>query len=248
MAPTIKTKLANPGNYGAERPLSSIRYIVLHYTGNDGDSDEANANYFANNVVKTSAHYFVDDNSITQSVPDNRVAWHCGAKTYFHADARNFNSIGVELCDNKRDGQIVPSQATIDRALELVRWLMKNYSVPAENVIRHWDVSHKLCPAFWCGSAAKDALWKSQFWDKLTEKKEEKEEVLSYEQFLAYMIRYEAEQRTKTADSYAVDSCRKAITSGRFSDGTGDGSLDYPQAPLKRQEFATVLDRLGLLD
>lgn len=243
--PKIKTKLANPGNYGGSRPLSSIKFIVLHYTGNDGDSDEANANYFANNVVKTSAHYFVDDNSITQSVPDDRVAWHCGAKTYFHADARNFNSIGVELCDNRRDGQIVPSQATIDRALELVRWLMQCYNVPQERVIRHWDVSHKLCPAFWCGTAAKDKLWKTQFWDNLAK---EEDEMLTYEQFLAYMIRYEAEQRTKAADTYAVASCRKAITSGRFSDGTGDGSLDYPQAYLKRQEFATVLDRMGLLD
>ena len=243
--PKIKTKLANPGNYGGSRPLSSIKFIVLHYTGNDGDSDEANANYFANNVVKTSAHYFVDDNSVTQSVPDDRIAWHCGAKIYYHADARNSNSIGVELCDNKRDGQIVPSQATIDRALELVKWLMQCYNVPQKNVIRHWDVSHKLCPAFWCGSAAKDKLWKTQFWDNLAK---EEDEMLTYEQFLAYMIRYEAEQRTKAADTYATESCRKAVTSGKFTDGTGDGSLDYPQAYLKRQEFAAVLDRIGLLD
>ena len=173
-APTIKTKLANPGNYGAARSLSAIKYIVMHYTGNDGDSDEANANYFANNRIQTSAHYFVDDDSITQSVPDNRIAWHCGAKIYYHADARNSNSIGVELCDSKRDGTVYPSQATINRALELVRWLMQKYNVPADRVIRHYDVSHKLCPAYWCGTTAKDSLWRSAFWNRLTEKAAEK--------------------------------------------------------------------------
>lgn len=240
----IKQRLANPGNYGGARSLSSIRFIVIHYTGTDGGSALNNGAYFANNVVKTSAHYFVDSDTVVQSVPDDRVAWHVGAKIYYHADARNSNSIGIELCDEKKDGKIYPTQKTIDRALELTRRLMAKYNVPQDRVIRHWDVSHKLCPGYWCGTEAKDTLWRKEFWDKL----KEDDEMLTYEQFLAYMIRYEAEQRTKTADSYAVDSCRKAITSGRFSDGTGDGSLDYPQAYLKRQEFATVLDRMGLLD
>ena len=87
-------------------------------------------------------------------------------------------------------------------------------------------------------------------WTALPQPEEPKEddEMLTYEQFLAYMIRYEAEQRNKAADTYATESCRKAVTSGKFMDGTGDGSLDYPQAPLKRQEFVTVLDRMGLLE
>lgn len=166
--PNIKTRLANPANYGAARSLNSIRYLVIHATGNDGDSDEANGAYFANNKVQTSAHYFVDDDSITQSVPDDRIAWHCGAKVYYHADARNSNSIGIELCDSLRNGTIYPTQKTIDRALELTRWLMMRYNIPAERVIRHWDVSHKLCPIYWSGTAAKDQLWFSVFRQKLS--------------------------------------------------------------------------------
>lgn len=54
-----KQLFANPKNYGGKRSLSSIKYIVIHYTVNDGDTDEANAKYFHNNVVKASAHYFV---------------------------------------------------------------------------------------------------------------------------------------------------------------------------------------------
>lgn len=178
--PTIKQKLSHSGNYGdpatgahVARSASAIRYLVLHYTGNDGDSDEGNGNYFHNNKVKASCHYFVDDDSITQSVPDNQIAWHCGGKVYYHPNARNENSIGIELCDNKKDGTIYPSQATIDRALELTRWLMQKYNIPASNVIRHWDVTHKLCPAYWCGTTAKNNLWLSAFHNKLSDKPQE---------------------------------------------------------------------------
>ena len=168
----IKTDLANKSNYGGSRSTSVIKYIVVHYTGNDGDTDENNANYFKNNVVEASAHYFVDDDSITQTVPDNYVAWHCGAKTYKHADCRNTNSIGVEICDDVKNGVIYPSDKTIANALELVKHLMVKYSVPQSNVIRHYDVTGKLCPAYWCGTVEKDAKWKSAFWGLLVDSKE----------------------------------------------------------------------------
>lgn len=164
----IKTNLANKSNYGGTRSLSAIKYIVVHYTANDGDTDENNGKYFHNNYVGASAHYFVDDDSVTQSVPDNYIAWHCGANQYKHKECRNGNSIGVELCDARRNGVVYPTPATIARALELVEYLMKKYSVPKQNVIRHYDVTGKLCPAYWCGNANNDGLWKSEFWNKLS--------------------------------------------------------------------------------
>ena len=66
----IKQLAANAGNVGGSRAAGQIKYIVLHYTGNDGDTAENNAKYYASTVVKTSAHYFVDANSVYQSVPD----------------------------------------------------------------------------------------------------------------------------------------------------------------------------------
>lgn len=74
----------------------------------------------------------------------------------------------------------------------------------------------------------------------------ENEEKL-YGVFKAFMERYEQEKRSLPPDEYAVESCRRAISSGIFMDGDGNGSLDYPHAPCKRQELAAVLDRLGLL-
>lgn len=160
----IKQKRAHRGNYGSSRSVKDIEYIVIHYTGNDGDTDENNGIYFANNDVDVSAHYFVDDDSITQSVPDDYVAWHCGTKGKY---CQNRNSIGIEICDDVKNGTIYPSAKTIQNALDLTASLMAKYNIPASKVIRHYDATGKICPAYWSGSAVKDALWKSEFWSKL---------------------------------------------------------------------------------
>ena len=57
----IKTNLAAASNHGGTRSTSLIKWIVIHYTSNDGDTDEANANYFKTGGRGASAHYFVDD-------------------------------------------------------------------------------------------------------------------------------------------------------------------------------------------
>ena len=88
MAYKYKQNLANRKNYGGRRSLAAIKYIGLHYTGNDGDSADANANYFKKNIVKASAHYFVDDTSVVQSVPDDYVAWSVGGKKYMQTVPR----------------------------------------------------------------------------------------------------------------------------------------------------------------
>lgn len=150
MSYVLKTKLANKSNYGNIRNLSNIKYIVVHYTANDGDTDEANANYFQNKLANpASAHYFVDDDSVTQSVPDNYVAYHCGTTGKYYHTCRNATSIGVELCDTIKNGKHDVSELTKNNAIELIKSLMKKYNIPIENVIRHYDVTHKLCPLFW---------------------------------------------------------------------------------------------------
>ena len=167
----IKTNIANRGNYGGIR--SKIEWIVIHYTANDGDTDEANGNYFKNNIIKASAHYFVDDDSVTQSVPDNYTAWSVGGSKWkngggkYYGKCTNSNSISIELCDDVRNGVVYPSKKTIENAIELVKELMKKYNIKADHVIRHYDVNGKTCPAYWVD----DKKWKSEFHDKLTSKK-----------------------------------------------------------------------------
>ena len=158
MSYTLKKQLAASGNYGGSRNASQIRYLVYHYTGNDGDKAANNAAYFQNNIVKASAHYFVDDTTVYLSVPELKVAWSVGGSKYANADKtgggtmygviNNTNSISIEMCDTIRNGVYQASEATLANAAALGRALMKKYGIPIENVYRHFDVTGKHCPSY----------------------------------------------------------------------------------------------------
>lgn len=143
----IKTKCCHPANMGGTRGMAQVDWIVIHYTSNLGDTAKNNADYFAREALnyKASAHYFVDEDEIWSSVPVYRIAYHCGAKAYKHPHCRNTNSIGVEIC--MLDKHACIRMDAIRRAAELVRWLMKEYGIDREHVIRHYDVTGKDCPA-----------------------------------------------------------------------------------------------------
>lgn len=118
------------------------KYIVLHDTGNFKDSDEGNAKYFCEGSRNASAHYFVDDDSITQLVEDNDCSWHCGDGKGAYGITNN-NSIGIEMC--RVNGTVTPT--TESNTVELVKVLMAKYNVPVERVVRHYDASRKNCPS-----------------------------------------------------------------------------------------------------
>lgn len=132
--------------------VDRIKYIVIHYVGALGGA-EANCKYYASQYVGASAHYYAGfGGEIWQSVEDKNIAWHCGAKKYVHPECRNSNSIGIELCvrnkgtlvDTSRDWYF--EDATVQSAIELTKELMAKYNISADHVIRHYDVTGKICP------------------------------------------------------------------------------------------------------
>lgn len=162
MSYIFKTNIANKANYGGKRNTNNIKYLVYHYTSNDGDHDESNAKYFHNNIVKASAHYFVDDDSVTQSVYDDFVAYSVGGKCQsshhpLYKICTNSNSISIEMCDTNKNGVVEISEATLENAITLGRLLMHKYNIPLERVIRHYDVNGKLCPN--CNDLLNDKTW-----------------------------------------------------------------------------------------
>lgn len=226
-----KTNLCNPANYGGLR-AGPVQYIVIHYTGNDGDTDEANAAYFARaDTGKTSAHWFVDDDSATLSVPEDHVAYHCGAAVYYHPACRNGNSIGVELCDTRKDGKFGFTEATLANAAELVRELMAKYQVPPDRVLRHYDVTHKICPAPFCGTGV--GVWK-EFLERL-----EEEDVVRY---------------NKIADmpSYARPTVEKLVDKGLLNGGGKEKDENGRPADLDLSadmiRLLVIQDRAGVFD
>jgi N-acetylmuramoyl-L-alanine amidase CwlA len=135
-------------NFTDKNDSSRIEYIVVHYTGNDGDTAYNNTKYFKTEYRGASAHYFVDETSIWQCVLDEDIAWHCGTTgTYYHKKCRNTNSIGIELCSRVKDGKYYIPEETLTRAAELIHYLRQLYNIPMSNILRHYDITHKQCPA-----------------------------------------------------------------------------------------------------
>lgn len=146
-----KSKPCNSSNY-TKVGSRNIDYIVMHYTGNKKDTASNNANYFMGANRKASSHYFVDDTSIWQSVDVNDRAWHCGTDgTYYHKECRNTNSIGIEMCCTAGSYKI--GADTLENAAQLAASLCKYLGITDVDkyVVRHYDVTHKKCPAQMAG-------------------------------------------------------------------------------------------------
>lgn len=224
MSYTIKEQLANSENYGGSRNASQIRYLVYHYTGNDGDRAANNAKYFQNNIVKASAHYFVDDTTVWRSVPDLKVAWSVGGSKYANADKTgggtmygiitNTNSISIEMCDTIRNGVYQASESTLVNAAELGRELMEKYGIPIENVYRHFDVTGKHCPSY---------LVNAQKWAE-------------------FKKRLEVKIMDNTPSPAHKEGVEWAIANGILT-GNSEGDLMLSQ-PVTRQQMCTMLHRL----
>lgn len=134
-------KLLSPYNFSS-RKGDKIKYIILHYTGNKGDNALDNAKYFAREKRTASAHYFVSDNQIYQSVEDYKSAWSVGDGAGRYG-ITNSNSLNVEMCCYI-DGNV--SIETEANAVELVQHLMNKYNIDIDHVKRHYDASRKNCP------------------------------------------------------------------------------------------------------
>jgi N-acetylmuramoyl-L-alanine amidase CwlA len=151
------SKPCNSGNYSncASRDVS---YVVMHYTGNAKDTASANCGYFQSAGRGASAHLFVDESHIYQSVELRDRAWHCGASSYKHKRCRNANAIGIEMCTS---GNYAIAEKTRINAAYLCAHLCKLLGISADKVdtyvVRHWDVTGKDCPHNWTGSG--NANW-----------------------------------------------------------------------------------------
>ena len=221
-------KQAGSGNYRAGRS-APIRYIVVHYTANKGDTAKNNADYFARTITKTSAHYFVDEKEVWQSVGEQDTAYHCGADTYKHPFCRNRNSIGVEMCLLDKSGNIRPG--TIDTALSVVRQLMAAYDIPIDRVLRHYDVTGKNCP--------RPMVENPQLWEDFKKELEGVDEMLDYPEWARKTYHWYDDM-----PEWARASVQKAVKKGIVSVNE-DNSVTVLGCNLQPLVY---MDRAGMLD
>ena len=122
-------------------PLEQVNGIVIHYVGNPGTTAAQNHSYFENlaqtGETYASSHFLVGlEGEILQNVPLDEIAY-C-------SNQRNEDTISIECCHPDDSGEF--NQATYDSLVRLTRWLMEAYDLDTDQVIRHYDVTGKICP------------------------------------------------------------------------------------------------------
>lgn len=205
----------DPSNYRAGR-TQPVRYIVMHYTANNGDTAKNNCDYYHRvGGLQASAHYFCDEHGAMQSVRECDTAWHCGARAYWHPECRNGNSIGIEMCSRKRaDGSYYIKPETVANAAALAREIMQRYGIDTDHVLRHYDVTGKHCPMPWADDPAQ---W-TAFLAMLTPEHPNEEEDEN-------MVKY------KTIDDvpeWYRSEVQELMDAGALK-GTGNGAIDISE-------------------
>jgi N-acetylmuramoyl-L-alanine amidase CwlA len=148
-------------SYGGTRSRKDIEGIVIHNTGNVGDTAKNNADYFATgNTRSAGAHIFIDGNGLTAySVPLTRIAYAVGnpkgayTRGLYYATLNNANTISIELCDIVNHGV---TDAQLTALIRVVSWL-KIKCPNIRHIVRHYDIVQKDCPTFYVQNKT---LWK----------------------------------------------------------------------------------------
>ena len=127
------------------RSLETVNAIVVHYTANPGTTAQQNRSYFAS-LAKTgadslSAHFVIGmDGTIVQCVPLN----YCSSAS----NNRNGDTVSIECCHPDNTGAF--TQETRAALVSLLRYLCNGYHLDRDQIIRHYDITGKLCPLYYC--------------------------------------------------------------------------------------------------
>ena len=154
----ITDKLIKVNNYNRPGKASKPVRICVHYTGDVGTGADRLALYYANVAAGmfpdkpeswTSTQYIVGLNGeVIRIIPDNEMA--------YAAAGCNNGTIHIEVCYKKQSGEF--EQASKEALHELVLSLMQKYGIPADKVVRHYDLTKKLCPAYYVDATRWAAL------------------------------------------------------------------------------------------
>lgn len=159
---TITDRIIPVNKYNRPGTKSAPKKICVHYTGNAGSGAAAGAAYQMNvakgvfaskgQSVWTSSQYLVGlGGEVIRCVPDDEVA--------YAAANNNVGVIHIEVCHPDASGKFTAE--AVASLGELVRGLMRKYKISAENVVRHYDLTGKLCPMYYIDAGRWAELKKS---------------------------------------------------------------------------------------
>lgn len=209
-----------PTNGSFKRRNSTDEIILHHAEAKSASVEEVNRWHLERGWTGIGYHFYIrKDGRIYRGRPE----WAVGA----HAQGHNGRSVGI-CVEGSYMTETMP-KAQFEALVGLVREEMAKY--PGAKVLRHRDVNSTDCPGI-------NYPWEALLAALSSEKKEE--QTLTYNQFKAYVLRYEKENEGKNASAWASDAW-KALTDAGITDGSA------PQAPLTREQLAVMLQRLGLI-
>lgn len=115
--------------------------IVIHYTAVPGCSANRLATCFINDNggYHQSANYAVDDKEVICLIPAGGIS--------YGVTGHNQHIINIEVCYYASNG--VFELSTIQNLRELVRRLMKKWNIAPACVVRHYDLTGKMCPEYY---------------------------------------------------------------------------------------------------
>lgn len=144
-APPFDVELLDVNEYS--RPgisLEQINGIVIHYTANPGSTAQNNRDYFEglkdSHETKVSSHFVVGiEGEIVQCIPSSEIA--------YASNSRNSDTLSIECCHTDKTGEF--TEATYTSLVRLTGWLCYRFNLTSEDVIRHYDVTGKICPKYY---------------------------------------------------------------------------------------------------
>ena len=124
--------------------LKKVKSIFVHYTANAGTTAEQNRSYFENlaqtHERSASAHFIIGyDGELLQCIPLDEEA--------YAVKSRNEDSISIECCYLSEDGSFTPQ--TYDTLIHTLAWLIDQYNLSTDDILRHYDCGGKLCPLYY---------------------------------------------------------------------------------------------------
>lgn len=145
IAPSITEDYLTVNEYS--RPgikIDKVNGIVIHYVANPGSDAKANRDYFENlritHKTKASSHFVIGlDGEILQIIPLDEMS--------YASNSRNGDTISIECCHQDSTGKF--NSKTYDSLVHLTAWLCGKYNLTTDNVIRHYDVTGKMCPKYY---------------------------------------------------------------------------------------------------
>ena len=144
-APPFDVELLDVNEYSRPGiPLEQINGIVIHYTANPGSTAQNNRDYFEglkdSHETKVSSHFVVGiEGEIVQCIPSSEIA--------YASNSRNSDTLSIECCHTDKTGEF--TEATYTSLVRLTGWLCYRFNLTSEDVIRHYDVTGKICPKYY---------------------------------------------------------------------------------------------------